>query len=122
MHAVTTTTENIALHIALYPIGYTVVDKGEESAIREKGLPRIDLYVKCISVVVSAVSILCGFLTVCAHIVDGLESSMFPLPRIQSVSVTYTIFSSGEKQIPFGRPNPSAMARMPLVEGTYRYT
>ena len=121
MHAVTTPAVNIAVHVAFYPIWYAVVGKGKEPPVRKEGLLRVELYIKGITIITLAMR---AFLlvTLNTHIVDGLESSMLPVPRIQSVSVTYTIFSSGEKQMPFGRPNSSAIARILRVDGTYRYT
>ena len=118
VHTMATAAVNRAAQVALDTVGYAVVAESKEPSIGENGLTRIPQYVKGISIVVvnpyqPRERVHRGL----TNVVDGLGSSILPLPRIQSVSVTYTIFSSGEKQIPLGRPKPSAMATLQSTDG-----
>jgi hypothetical protein len=99
--SIPTATVHISMNIAFDPIWRSRVRHGKHPPVDEKGLRIDDDDVEGVDR-------------------RGTRRSVVPSPCTKSVSVMYTISSLGEKQIPFGRPKPSAMTRTSPLPGSKR--
>lgn len=113
---------DVTFHVDLDTIGNSITWHGKDTTVGQERFP-IDLgHVERVARRVGKSFSKGNIKPESTYIVAANILSVEPSPLVSAVSVIYTVFSSGEKVIPFGLPKPSAIARTFLVAGSYRYT